>query len=79
MQLLEIEKGKLVRVVGFSGGKGLESKLRQLGVIPGDIARVVRHAPFGGPVLIEISGREIALGRGVAARVEVEEHVCASP
>jgi len=49
--------------------------LRQLGLIPGDDARVLRHAPLGGPVLVEVDGRSIALGRGVASKVVVEAHL----
>lgn len=72
MCLLNVQNGEWVRVLGFAGGQGVEEKLRPLGVFPGERARVVRQAPFGGPVLVEIQGREIALGRGVAAKVMVE-------
>jgi len=59
--------------VSFKGGMRLEHKLRQLGLIPGNQARVLRHAPLGGPILVEVEGRSIALGRGVAAKVVVVE------
>lgn len=78
MNLVDVETGKLVRVVGFRGGNRLDLKLRQLGIIPGDCARVLRHAPFGGPSLIEIDGRAIALGRTIASKIEVEVSECAS-
>ncbi len=73
MTLLEVNTGRSVRVRQIHGGLVLEHKLRQLGVFPGDLAQVVRHAPLGGPVLIEIGGRSIALGRGIAAKIEVED------
>jgi ferrous iron transport protein A len=73
MNLSEIGSGRWIRVIRFMGGSGLAIKLRSLGIMPGDIARVVRMAPFGGPILIEIEGREIALGRGIAKKIEVEE------
>ena len=79
MQLLEAKLGVWVRVIGFHGQATLESRLRQLGLLPGDRARVVRQAPFGGPVLIEIEGRSIALGRQIASQVLVEEMKCESP
>jgi ferrous iron transport protein A len=78
MQLLQVEAGKLVRVKNFTGGAGMEHKLRQLGLLPGDTARVLRYAPLGGPVLIEVGGRSIALGRGIASKVEVEDAACDS-
>ena len=72
MTLIQVETGKTVRIMSFKGGVGLEHKLRQLGLVPGDNARVLRHAPFGGPILVEVEGRSIALGRGVASKVIVE-------
>jgi ferrous iron transport protein A len=76
MTLLQVETGKLVRVKNFTGGAGLEYKLRQLGLLPGDYARVLRFAPLGGPILIDVGGRSIALGRGIASKVEVEDAGC---
>jgi ferrous iron transport protein A len=72
MQLIDVDNGQQVRVTGIRGGKALEMKLRQLGLLPGDRARVTRHAPFGGPIMIEVNGRTIALGRGIAAKIAVE-------
>ncbi len=79
MALIQAGSGKTVRIVGFTSGHDLESKLRQLGIMPGDIARVIRQAPLGGPFLIEISGREIALGQSIAEKITVEEIECVSP
>jgi ferrous iron transport protein A len=70
--LLHAKAGTTVRIQGFEGGKALASKLRQYGIFIGDQARVIQFAPFAGPVLLEVNGREIALGRRIAARVIVE-------
>ncbi len=70
--LTEIEDGKYARIAGFLDERGLEHKLRQLGLSPGDAVRVLRRAPFGGPLLIEVDGRSIALSRGIAGRVLVD-------
>jgi ferrous iron transport protein A len=73
MRLLDTPKGKVVRIVDYKGGKGVESKLRQLGITPGHRVKVLRFAPFGGPIMVDLDGRSVALGRGIAARVQVEE------
>lgn len=70
MTLLEIPIGGQARLIKI--GEGLRSKLRQYGLHVGDCIRVVRAAPLGGPLLVEINGREIALGRGVAEKILVE-------
>jgi len=72
MRLVDVEPGRKVRVLRFEGGRGLGTKLAGHGLYPGDMLRVMRRAPLGGPILIEVGGREIALGRGVAARIVVE-------
>lgn len=78
MRLVEALNGTTVRITGFEGGKGLEGKLRQLGLGPGDSVRVLRRAPFKGPLLIEVRGREIAVGAGVASKIQIEVQACAS-
>lgn len=72
MNLLHVDNGKWVRVVGFRGGHGMERRLSQLGFLPGNKARIIRSAPFRGPLLVEVEGREVVLGRGVAAHILVE-------
>ena len=50
----------------------LRARLNQYGLYQGDLMRVVRIAPLGGPILIEVNGREIALGREIAEKILVE-------
>ena len=47
-------------------------KLRQYGLPVRDELRILRTAPLGGPVLVEVNGRELALGRAVAEKIFVE-------
>jgi len=72
MKLLDAPKKKLVRIITYTGGKGVDLKLRQLGLTPGREVRVLRLAPLGGPVMVDVDGRSVALGRGIAARIQVE-------
>ena len=73
MVLLNVKKGDWVRILRLEGGAGLEDKLTQHGIYPGDCVRVLREAPMGGPLLVDVHGREIALGRGVAKKIFVDE------
>lgn len=72
MNLLKINNGRWVKVVGFRGGHGMKRRLSQLGFIPGNKIRIIRSAPFHGPLLVQVEGREVVLGRGVAAHILVE-------
>lgn len=60
------------RVVFIEGGQGVSSHLNTLGIHVGDLLVVVERAPFRGPVMIQVNGTRLALGRGVARRVKVE-------
>lgn len=55
--------------------RGEQKKLRRLldmGLTPNTMVKVVRSAPLGGPIEIEVRGSKVALGRGIAADVFVE-------
>jgi ferrous iron transport protein A len=68
--LLEVPVGKRARLISVQGV--LRAKLKQYGLHVGDPLRVLRAAPMGGPLLVEVNGREIALGRSVAEKIMVE-------
>jgi Fe2+ transport system protein FeoA len=72
-RLSQVDHNKKVQILEIQGDIGLQEKLRQLGLLPGDTACILRQAPFGGPVLIEVGGREIALGRQIAFNILVKE------
>jgi Fe2+ transport system protein FeoA len=48
-----------------------------MGIYPGTLLRVVRGGR-GGPVIAEVRGTRIVIGRGMADRVTVTEHSQAS-
>lgn len=77
-RLTDIKKGTHVIISSIEGEPRYLAKLNQFGLYPGDHATVMRHAPFDGPVLLEVRGMEIALGKSIAARVLVEETGCDS-
>jgi ferrous iron transport protein A len=72
MSLLDAPQGKWLHVAGLGGGAHLQARLAQHGLFAGDRLRVLRVAPLKGPLLVEVNGREIALGRGIAAKIRVE-------
>ncbi len=71
--LLEVPTNKKVKIVNIVGGRGARKQLAQFGIGIGSVIKVKRNAPFAGPLLIENQGMAVALGRGVAAKILVEE------
>lgn len=63
--------GSRVRVVGFQSSGGWVYRLYQMGILPGSVLEVV--ANYGaGPLVVRVMGAEVAIGRGVARRILVE-------
>ncbi|WP_353684291.1 FeoA domain-containing protein [Thermodesulfovibrio sp. 3907-1M] len=71
--LLDINNGKRVKILKISGGRGIRQHLQCLGIHIGDIVTLKKSSFLGGPVLLEVNGFDVALGRGVASKIEVEE------
>jgi ferrous iron transport protein A len=72
MALDTVDVKKQARVMAIDGGHRVRAHLNTLGIHVGDWLTVVERAPFRGPVLVEINGTRLALGRGVASKVQVE-------
>jgi Fe2+ transport system protein FeoA len=58
-------------VIHLSCGHQSARKLAQLGIVAGAVLQMQRSAPLGGPVLVEVRGSMVALGRRLAHRVLV--------
>ncbi len=73
--LASVPEGGCARVKFLRGGRVLVQRLADMGLSPGTVVRVVKSAPFSGP--IEICAREcnLALGRGVASKIFVSRSV----
>jgi len=71
MKLIDVPPGNHARFISVED-VSLRAKLIQYGLYPGDLLRVLRLAPLGGPILIEVNDREIALGRVLAQKILVE-------
>ena len=72
MPLDTINLRRQARVILIEGGHGVRAHLNTLGIHIGDWLTVVERAPFRGPLLVEVNGTRVAIGRGVANKVQVE-------
>jgi len=64
--------GKLLTVIGINAGWGLQRRLTDMGLTPGVQIRVM-NGQYAGPVLIDLRGSRLGLGRGVAQKIMVKE------
>jgi len=70
MNLYEVKEGQEVKIVGITGGHGVKNRLAAIGLFPGAEVKVVKAPP--GPVIVEVAGSRVAIGQGMAKKVEVE-------
>jgi ferrous iron transport protein A len=73
MNLAELRAGQTAEILALSGGMGMRRKLEAMGVRPGKTVRKLSSQFMAGPVTILVDGRQVAMGRGIARRVEVRE------
>ncbi len=71
--LLNLDQGKEVKVIKFRGGSNFISKLYKLGIKEGVTLKIKKKSNIC-PILIEVNGSTVAIGRGMAAKIFVEEN-----
>lgn len=67
--LAEIQTGEVKRVKAVLGGRGIQNNIRSMGIREGKVLRVVTRQPMRGPIIVEIDGMRIAIGRGMAKKI----------
>jgi ferrous iron transport protein A len=70
--LSEIRAGESAVVLDFFNGNGIAGRLTSLGFTPGVEVQMTQN--FGrGPLIVTVRGTRVALGRGEAAKICVEQ------
>lgn len=64
-------EGSSAKVTGMQAGIGMEKRLKDMGILENEHVEVVKNDNKG-PVIINVKGAQIALGRGVAQKIVVE-------
>jgi len=72
MPLAMVGPGELVTVTGVRAGWGLQKRLADMGLTPGVQIRVI-NSQMPGPVLIDLRGSRVALGRGITMKIAVKK------
>lgn len=72
MTLDQLRPGDEARVVDIRAGLGVQRRLNHLGIHPGDTVHLSGRGAFRGPLLVEVHGMQVALGRGIARYVLID-------
>ncbi|MFR6514247.1 MAG: ferrous iron transport protein B [Ruminococcus sp.] len=73
MTLKELEIGKSAVIKNVGGEGALRQHFLDMGMIPGAEVTVVKLAPMGDPMELQIHGYELTLRLAEAAQIEIEE------
>lgn len=70
-KLINLQSGQKAKVLSVHGGRAIKSRLQAMGIFPGAYITIIQNMNRG-PVIIEIFNTRLAIGRGMAEKVEVE-------
>jgi ferrous iron transport protein A len=71
ISLSAVKTGEVARIHKLEGGRQFLSRLASLGFTPGAQLQVIQN--YGrGPLIVNLRGTRLALGRGEAARIVVK-------
>jgi|688.fasta_scaffold245746_2 Fe2+ transport system protein FeoA len=68
-----------VKIVSIEGEDAAAMRVRELGLTCGTVCRIVRKAPFGGPVEVAVGQTHIGIRLNNVVRILVEPHASATP
>jgi len=72
MILINCQVGKEYIIEKIIGGLRVTRRLNHLGVLPNVTVKIVLKNVFG-PMIIDVKGTRLALGRGLVAKIKVKE------
>ena len=72
LRLDQARANTTLKITSISGGWGVRQNLNEFGLHVGDSIRILRKAPFGGPLMVVNHGTKVAVGRQLAAKIKVE-------
>jgi Fe2+ transport system protein FeoA len=68
--LSKVQAGETVKLVGIEAGRGLNSRLASMGLVPNVKITVVNNSQPG-PFVISVKNSKMMLGRGMAHKIMV--------
>ena len=71
--LTDIPSGSLVTVTGFSDQSRLISRLVEMGIIPGVNLRIIKTAPFHGPIEVKVRDYYVSIRYEDASQIRVKK------
>ncbi|GMU20295.1 MAG: hypothetical protein AMXMBFR13_03920 [Phycisphaerae bacterium] len=65
--------GEQGRVATVAGSPDIRRRLMEMGLVPGTLLRVVRFAPLGDPIDVEVRGYHLSLRKQDARQITLQK------
>ena len=72
MKLKELKPGEEGEVISIGERGPLRRRIMDMGVTPGVVIKVIKVAPLGDPIEINIRGYELSLRKKEAEQIEIQ-------
>jgi ferrous iron transport protein A len=72
--LADLRQGEEAVILAIRGGRGLQARLRSMGLVEGERIRKLSALVWGGPVVVLAKRTQVAIGRGMARKILVQGH-----
>ncbi len=72
VSLAKLKAGNKAQILGISGGGCLEKRLMNMGIYKGKEVSKLSHIGLKGPVVVKVGRTILALGHGIAEKIQVE-------
>lgn len=69
--LIELNSGEKAVIKGFQQDMPLQSRLVEMGILPGVEIRLVKKSPFNGPVALKVRGYYVSIRSEDASNILV--------
>ena len=76
MKLIDLKNGEKALISEIKGGQKFIQRLNAMGLSIGQCVQKISKVRMGGPVIIEINRAQIAIGRGMAEKINVKVCDC---
>jgi Fe2+ transport system protein FeoA len=70
--LIQLKENRKAKVLAILGGRIVTNKLMSMGIYAGKEVLKLSHIGLRGPVVIKVGRTILALGHGIAEKIEVE-------
>ncbi len=70
--LASLSNGCCGRILALPTGIPAMTRLRELGLLPGTLVKLIRRAPLGDPLEISVRGSLLSLRKAEAEQISVE-------